>query len=123
MRDDRPDIVRRDNGSPHPFKGGGLYKGKVTYVGESNTVNIRIPGLGISASQIVSLGTTEAQRLKTGDSVICGFLANDNQDLVVIGRMNVAIDVFATKEELAAQVAILTTLITNLTTRVAALEA
>jgi len=122
MRDDRPDIVRRDNGSPHPFRGGGIYVGKITHVGEGNKVNIRIPGLGINASQVVSLGTTQAQRLKTGDSVICGFLANDNQDLVVIGRMNIAIDVFATKEELAAQVAILTTLITNLTTRVTALE-
>jgi hypothetical protein len=123
MRDDRPDLVRRDNGSPHPFRGGGLYVGKVTFVGQGNTVNIRIPGLGVNMAQVVSLGTTQAQRLVAGDSVICGFLANDNQDLVVIGRMNIVTDVFATKEELAAEVATLTTLITNLTTRVTALEA
>lgn len=122
MRGNRPDLVRRDNGSPHPFTGGGLYIGKVKFVGEGNTVNVRIPGLGINMDQVVSLGTTQAQKLVAGDSVICGFLANDNQDLVVIGRMNIAIDVFATKEELTAAVATLTTLITNLTTRVTALE-
>jgi hypothetical protein len=73
MRDDRPDLVRRDNGSPHPFRGGGLYVGKVTFVGQGNTVNIRIPGLGVNMAQVVSLGTTQAQRLVAGDSVICGF--------------------------------------------------
>jgi len=123
MRNNRPDLVRRDNGSPHPFSGGGLYVGKVTFVGSGNTVNVRIPGLGINMAKVVSLGMTAAQRMVAGDSVLCGFLDNDNQELVVIGRMNIAIDVFATKEELAAQVAILTTLITNLTTRVDALEA
>jgi len=61
--------------------------------------------------------------LVAGASVSCGFLANDNQELVVIGRMNIATDVFATKVELAAEVAALTTLITNLEARVAALEA
>ena len=123
MRGSRPDLVRRDNGSPHPFSGGGLYVGKVKSVGQGNTVSIRIPGLGINIAKVVSLGTTQAQRLVAGDSVICGFLANDNQELVVIGRMNIATDVFATKVELAAEVAALTTLITNLDARVAALEA
>lgn len=121
-RQNQPDIVRRDNGSSHPFAGGGLYVGKVTFVGQGNTVNIRIPGLGVHASKVVSLGTTQALRLNAGDSVICGFLDNGSQDLVVIGRMNIAIDVFATKVELADQVTALTLLITNLTARVVALE-
>lgn len=121
-RDNQPDIVRRDNGSPHPFMGGGLYIAKVTSVGAGNTINIRIPGLGVHVSKVVSLGTTQALKLNTGDSVICGFLANGSQDLVVIGRMNIVNDVFATKVELADQVTALTLLITNLTARVVALE-
>ena len=32
---------------------------------------------------------------KKGDSVICAFLGNDNQDMIVVGRMNIAIDVLA----------------------------
>ena len=117
-----PDLVRRDNGSPHPFAGGGLYIAKVTSIGTGNTINIRIPGLGIHVSKVVSLGTTQALRLNVGDSVICGFLANDSQDLVVIGRMNIVEDVFATKVELADQVTALMLLITNLTARVVILE-
>lgn len=113
-----PDLVNRDNGAAHPFSGGGLFLGTVKSVGSGNTVNIRIPGLGIDATRVVSLGTTLAQRLKVGDSIICGFLANDSQELVVIGRMNVVPDVFATKQELAA----LNTVVAALDARVTALE-
>lgn len=117
-----PELINRTNGSPHPFRGGGLYAGTVTTAPSGNKVSVRIPGLGISVSKIVSLGTTKAQGLKKGDSVICAFLGNDNQDIVVIGRMNVAIDVFATIEDLATEVTALNLLITDLETRVTALE-
>lgn len=117
-----PDLLNRTNGARHPFLGGGVYAGVVTSQGAGNAVNIRIPGLGIHVSKVVALGTTKAQRLNKGDSVICAFLGNDSQDLVVIGRMNIVTDVFATKEELAAQVTALSLLITNLTARVTALE-
>lgn len=113
-----PDLLNKLNGAPHPFRGGGLYMGTIKFVGGGNTVNVRIHGLGLEASHVISLGTTATQRLQVGDSVICGFLANDSQDLVVIGRMNIAVDVFATKEELAA----LNTVVTALDARVTALE-
>ena len=122
MRSSKPDLVNRQNGSPHPFQGGGLYAGKVTFVGVGNTVGVRIPALGINLSKVVALNTTEAHKLTVGDSVICAFLDNDNQEMVVIGKMNLALDVFATKVELTAQVAALNLLITNLTARVVALE-
>ena len=118
-----PELINRTNGSPHPFRGGGLYAGTVTSTPSGNKVRIRIPGLGISIANVVSLGTTQAQGLKKGDSVICAFLGNDNQDIVVIGRMNVAIDVFATIVQLNTAVTALNLLITNLTTRVTTLEA
>ena len=117
-----PDEINRSNGSPHPFRGGGLYTGVITSVPSANKVSVRVPGLGIHLSRVVSLGTTKAQGLKKGDSVICAFLGNDNQDMIVVGRMNIAIDVFATVEELSTAVVALNLLITNLTTRVVALE-
>ena len=122
MMNSKPDFVNRQNGSSHPFVGGGLHIGKVTSVGSGNTVGVRIPGLGINLSKVISLNTTATQRLATGDSVICAFLGNDNQELVIIGRMNIALDIYATKVELTAQVAALSLLITNLTARVLALE-
>jgi len=105
MRGQHPDLVNSNNGAPNPFRGGGIYQAKVTAVGQGNTVRIRIPGLGIHVANVAALDTTKAKRLKVGDSVYCGFVANDNQELVVFGRSNVVPDVFATKVELAEQVA------------------
>lgn len=122
MRQQHPDLVNRNNGSSNPFRGGGLYSGVVTSVGNGNTVHIRIPGLGIHVANVVALDTTKAKRLTKGDSVICAFLANDNQELVVIGRMNVALDVFATKVELAEAVATLNATISTINSAIAALD-
>lgn len=96
--------------------------GTVTAVGGGNSVKVRIPGLGINVANVVALDTTKAKRLNKGDSVICAFLANDNQELVVIGRMNIALDVFATKVELTEAVTALNAAISALSARVTALE-
>lgn len=122
MRDQHPDLVNRQNGAPLPFRGGGLYAGTVTSASGGNTVSIRIPGLGVNVAKVVALDTTKAKQLKKGDSVLCAFLANDNRELVVIGRMNVALDVFATKVELAEAVAAINATIAALDARVSALE-
>jgi hypothetical protein len=122
MRQQHPDFVNRFNGSSIPFRGGGLHMGKIVAVGKGNTVTVSIPGLGVNVANVVALDTTKAKRFLKGDSVICAFLANDNQELVIIGRMNIASDVFATKVELTEAISTLNATISALNARVAALE-
>jgi len=121
MKKSHPDVVRKSGGAPLPFRGGGIYQAKVTSAGNGNTVRIRIPGLGVHVANVSALDITEAKRLAAGDSVICGFLENDNQQLIVFGRSNVVPDVFATKVELAAQVTQLQAQITALSAALTAL--
>lgn len=122
----KPDFLNRVNGSQHPFAGGGLHLGRVVSVNSSKTsAAVRIPSLGITVSSSSTTGATPALYLKAGDSVVCGFLNNDNQELVVLGRLNIALDVYPTLLQFQAlQVTVnnLVTTVNNLANRVSALE-
>lgn len=114
----KDDFINYRNGSQHPFRGGGLFIGRVTAAGGGNRVSVKIPSLGLQLRSCAVLDTTAARFLSAGDSVICGFLENDNQDVVVLGRINIALDVFAKQTELDA----LTATVQALEARVSALE-
>lgn len=119
------DYINYENGSQHPFRGGGLFLGRVVSVDSSNRVSVRLPTLGLSLRSCPVLNTTPTLFMKVGDSVVCAFLENDNQDVVVLGRINIALDVFATKTEFAALTSVvqgLNSALTSLEARVSALE-
>ncbi|NCV44508.1 MAG: hypothetical protein EBW15_06925 [Actinobacteria bacterium] len=112
------DYINYENGSQHPFRGGGLYLGRVTAVDAGKRASVRIPSLGLTLRSCPVVGTTPTLFLSVGDSVICAFLENDNQEVVVIGRINISLDVYATKTEFVA----LTNAVQALEARVSALE-
>lgn len=114
----KDDYINYENGSQHPFRGGGLFLGRIVSVNGTNRASVRVPALGLTLRSCAVIGTTATLFLSVGDSVICAFLENDNQDAVVLGRINIALDVFATKVELAN----LTNVVQALAARVSALE-
>lgn len=119
------DYINYNNGSQHPFRGGGLYLGKVVSVDSGNRASIRIPSLGLTVRSCPVVGTTKTAKPALDDSVVCAFLENDNQEVIVIGRINISLDVYATKEEfssLLAQVNTLAGQLASLDNRVTALE-
>lgn len=104
------DYINYNNGSQHPFRGGGLYLGKVTAVTVGKRATIKIPSLGLTIQSCPVVGVTATQFVAVGDSVVCAFLENDNQEVIVLGRINISLDVFATKTELSALAARVTAL-------------
>lgn len=112
------DYINYNNGSQHPFRGGGLYLGKVVAVDAGKRASVKIPSLGLTLRSCPVVGTTPTFFLEVDDSVVCAFLENDNQEVVVLGRINISLDVFATKTEFAA----LTSAVQALEARVSALE-
>ena len=114
----KDDYINYDNGSAHPFQGGGLYLGKVVSVDSGNRANVNIPSLGLKMRSLPVVNTTQTNKIVKGDSVVCAFLENDNQEVVIIGRINIGTDVYATKTEHAVTQAALVAL----DARVTALE-
>lgn len=98
----QPDFLNYNNGSQYPFTGGGLYVGKIVSVSNKNRVSVRIPALSLTIKDCTYLNVTATQFPASGDSVVCGFMNNDNQELVIIGKLNMSADVFATKAEFDA---------------------
>lgn len=113
----KPDLIDRVKGSPHPFVGGGLHIGTVLSV-KANKAFVDLGGKKLTISMDV-LGVTPALGIKPKDTVVCGFLNNDNQELVLIGRINVRPDVYPT----LAQFDALVTLVNQIEDRVSDLEA
>ena len=111
------DLINRINGSPHPFIGGGVWLGVVGAV-SGNSVSVRIPDLKISMTG-QAVGVTALHQYKPKDVVAVALLNNDRQKCIILGRYNVVVDVFASKNIVTA----LTNAISALTARVEALEA
>ena len=111
------DVINRVNGSPHPFSGGGVWLGVVGAV-SGNSVSVRIPDLKISMTG-QAVGVTALHQYKPKDVVAVALLNNDRQKCIILGRYNVVVDVFASKNIVTA----LTNAISALTARVEALEA
>lgn len=120
-----PDYMNYDNGSQFPFGGGGVYLGKVLAVDAGNRVTVKIPSLGLTLNSCPVVGTTKVLKPMVDDTVACAFLENDNQEVVVIGRINIALEVYATKAELLAVSAQLSTLsgqLSSLSGQISALD-
>ena len=111
------DVINRVNGSPHPFSGGGVWLG-VVGAAKGNSVSVRIPDLKISMTG-QAVGVTALHQYKPKDVVAVALLNNDRQKCIILGRYNVVVDVFASKNIVTA----LTNAISALTARVEALEA
>lgn len=112
----REDFLNKNNGSAHPFAGGGVWKGTIVGVGASNTVSVRIPALSVTIGGCPAIGVTKLNKYKVGDSVICAFLNNGNEEVAVLGRYNIALDVFGSKVAVQAITAALVALDTRVTT-------
>lgn len=112
------DYINYNNGSQHPFRGGGLYLGRIVAVDSAKRGTVKIPSLGLTIQACPTMDSTSTKFLNVGDSVICAFLENDNQEVVIIGRINLSLDVYATKTEFAA----LANTVQSLEARISALE-
>lgn len=115
----KEDFLNKNNGAAHPFAGGGVWKGIVVGVGTTNTVSVRIPLLSVTIGGCPAIGVTSLNRYKVGDSVICAFLNNSNEEVAVLGRYNIALDVFGSKSAVLA----ITSALVALEARVTTLEA
>ena len=110
------DVINRNNGSPHPFSGGGVWLGVVGAV-SGNSVSVRIPDLSISMTG-QAVGVTALHQYQPKDVVYVALMNNDRQRCAILGRCNIVVDVFASAEVVAT----MATTITSLTARIAALE-
>jgi len=98
-----PERVRHDGGAQAPLQGGGLYLGYITAMTKGRA-SINVPALGVSFTNIDTIGGTPALSLKINDSVIFAFLENDIYESVIIGRINISADVYPTLAQFNALV-------------------
>jgi hypothetical protein len=107
-----PDYINYENGSQFPSFGGGLYFGIITAVEAGLKCTVKITSLGITIKDCPFLSATTTNRPLQNDAVIVGFLEQTLEAAVIIGKINVSVDVFASK-----------TSVTSLQTQLSALEA
>ena len=110
------DVINRNNGSPHPFSGGGVWLGVVGAV-SGNSVSVRIPDFSISMTG-QGVGVTALHKYQPKDVVYVALMNNGTERCAILGRCNIVVDVFASAEVVATMAAT----IASLTTRIAALE-
>ena len=113
-----PDYINYQNGSKFPSFGGGLYFGSITGITSGLKCTVRIPALGITVKDIPFLSATKTYKPAVLESVIVGFLGQKLEDAVVIGKINVSVDVFAAQTSVTS----LQSQLTALAARVTALE-
>ena len=113
-----PDYINYSNGAQFPSIGGGLYIGQIKAVGTDLRCSVAVSDMGITLNLIRSLNSTPNNPPKIGDAVVVGFIGHTIEEAVIIGKLNVSVDVFAT----VATVAALQAQVTSLAARVTALE-
>jgi hypothetical protein len=113
-----PDYVNYQNGSQFPSFGGGLYFGIVTGVTSGLKCSVKVQSLGLTIKDIPYLSATALNRPVLNDAVIVGFLEQTLENAVVLGKINVSVDVFASKTSVTS----LQNQLTALAARVTALE-
>jgi hypothetical protein len=113
-----PDYINYQNGSRFPSFGGGLYIGTIVGVTSGLRYSVRIQSLGITVKDVPCISTTPINKPALTDAVLVGFLGQKLEEAVVLGKINVSVDVFATQSSVTS----LQSQLTALAARVTALE-
>jgi hypothetical protein len=113
-----PDYINYQNGSQFPSFGGGLHFGLITGVTSGLKCTVKIPNLGITVKDVPFLSATKTYKPVISESVIVGFLRQTLEEAVIIGKINVSVDVFASQTSVTS----LQSQLTALAARVTALE-
>jgi hypothetical protein len=113
-----PDYVNYTNGSQFPSFGGGLYIGTISGVAAGFRYSVKIQSLGITVKDCACISTTAINKPALTDVVLIGFLGQTLEEAVVLGKINVSVDVFASKTSVTS----LQAQLTALAARVTALE-
>jgi len=95
MNEINPYEINRSKASSHPSSGIGVFTGTVISI-VNGKPNINVEGLGAPFSDVEYLGNTNTVQFKIGDRVLCTFINQKTEELVILGPMNKKIDVFST---------------------------
>jgi hypothetical protein len=113
-----PDYIYYSNGSQFPSFGGGLYIGTITGVTSGLRYSVKIQSLGITVKDCACISTTALNKPAITNAVLVGFLGQTLEEAVIIGKINVSVDVFASKTSVTS----LQSQLAALAVRVTALE-
>lgn len=113
-----PDYINYSNGAQFPSLGGGLYIGKIVAVSSDFRCSVTVSDMSITLNSIRCINITTGNPPKINDAVVVGFLGHTIEEAIIIGKLNVSADVFATKTTVTA----LQAQVTALSARVTALE-
>jgi len=113
-----PDYINYQNGSRFPSFGGGLYFGTITGVTSGLRYSVNIQSLAITVKDCACISTTVINKPAIRDAVLVGFIGQKLEEAVILGKINVSADVFASKTSVTS----LQSQLTALAARVTALE-
>jgi hypothetical protein len=95
MSDRVKNEINRGKASNHPSNGVGVFTATVLSI-VNGKANITVEGLSAPFLDVDSVGRTGASQLKKGDRVLCTFVNQKTEDLVILGPINKKVDVFST---------------------------
>jgi hypothetical protein len=94
--------INRNKASSHPSSVNGIYKAEVRSVVNGLPV-VFVRELGITVNDVRFVGNSKATNvLKKGDEVLCTFVDNKTEEMIVVGRFNKKTEVFVTVEKFNA---------------------
>lgn len=87
--------INRSKSSNHPSNGIGIFTGTVlSFV--NGRANILVEAMNATYLNVQYAGKTNALKLKKNDKVLCAFLNQKTEEIVILGATNSKVDVFAT---------------------------
>jgi len=87
--------INRGKASNHPSSGVGVFTGTVlSFVG--GRANIVVEGLSAPFLNVEYIGNSNAVKLKKNDRVLCTFVNQKTEEMVILGPINKKTDVFTT---------------------------
>lgn len=87
--------INRGKASNHPSSGVGVFTGVVLSV-VNGRPNINVEGLGAPFRDVEYIGNTNTVQFRVGDRVLCTFVNQKTEELVILGPINKKVDVFST---------------------------
>lgn len=87
--------INRSKASNHPSNGIGIFTGTVLSFANGKA-NIVIEGMNAPFLNVQYVGKTNTVTLKKNDKVLCAFLNQKTEEIVILGATNSKVDVFAT---------------------------
>lgn len=87
--------INRGKASNHPSSGVGVFTGTVLSFANGKA-NIVVEGLSAPFLNVDYVGNTNTVKLKKNDRVLCTFVNQKTEEMVILGPINKKLDVFTT---------------------------